>query len=32
MNEFLSISLLAIACMMLVANFIDIKQSNKRNG
>jgi hypothetical protein len=32
MKEILSISLLAIAVLMLVANFIDIRQSNKRNG
>ncbi len=32
MKEILSISLLVIAGLLLIANFIDIKQSNKHNG
>ncbi|CAN5647270.1 hypothetical protein BH10BAC3_BH10BAC3_06800 [soil metagenome] len=32
MREILSIGLLVIAFLILVANFIDIKQSNKNNG
>lgn len=32
MKEILSLSLLVIAFLMLIANFIDIRQSNKRNG
>lgn len=32
MREALSIGLLVIAVLLLIANFIDIKQSNKHNG
>ncbi len=32
MREILSIGLLVIAFLILVANFIDIKQSNNNNG